>query len=40
MNFLTALQLIAASGLFILIWLVQLIISPSFTYTEKKSHIS
>ncbi len=37
---LTALQLITDSGLCILIWLVQLIIYPSFAYTEKKSFIS
>ncbi|MBU0943061.1 MAG: hypothetical protein KKE53_01295 [Proteobacteria bacterium] len=37
MNALTALQLMVDSGLFILIWLVQLVIYPSFTYTEKKS---
>lgn len=33
------LQLIVDSGLFILIWLVQLIIYPSFRYTEKKTFI-
>ncbi|MBU0960336.1 MAG: hypothetical protein KKD01_05125 [Proteobacteria bacterium] len=36
MNELPPLQLITDSGLFVLIWLVQLIIYPSFTYTEKK----
>lgn len=39
MNALTALQLITDSGLFILIWLVQLIIYPSFAYSDKKSFI-
>ena len=38
-NDLMPLQLIADSGLFILIWLVQLIIYPSFRYTEKKAFI-
>ncbi|MCF8056887.1 MAG: hypothetical protein K9K37_09635 [Desulfocapsa sp.] len=33
---LTSLQLIVDSGLFILIWLVQLIIYPSFRYIEEK----
>ena len=36
---LTTLQLIVDSGLLILIWLVQLIIYPSFRYTEEKAFI-
>jgi len=36
---LTALQRIVDSGLLILIWLVQLIIYPSFYYTEEKAFI-
>ncbi len=37
---LTSLQLIVDSGLLILIWLVQLIIYPSFRYTEEKAFIA
>lgn len=37
---LTALQLIVDSGLFILIWLVQLIIYPSFRYTEENKFVA
>ena len=36
---LTVLQLIVDSGLFILIWLVQLIIYPSFRYIEEKNFV-
>ena len=35
MNGLTGLQIIVDSGLFVLIWLVQLIIYPSFRYTKE-----
>lgn len=37
---LTAVQFIVDSGFFILIWLVQLIIYPSFRYTGEKSFVS
>ncbi len=37
---LTALQLIVDSGLLILIWLVQLIIYPSFRYTEENQFVA
>ncbi len=39
MSSLTTLQLIVDSGLLVLIWLVQLIIYPSFRYTEEKVFI-
>lgn len=40
MSSLTALQLIADSGLLVLIWLVQFIIYPSFRYTREKEFIA
>lgn len=40
MNLLTQLQIIVDSGLFFLIWLVQLIIYPSFRYTEEHHFIN
>ena len=39
MNGLTGLQIIVDSGLFVLIWLVQLIIYPSFRYTKEECFI-
>ncbi|MBA3008345.1 MAG: hypothetical protein KKB91_03935 [Proteobacteria bacterium] len=39
MNGLTEIQIIVDSGLFILIWLVQLIIYPSFRYTNEEYFI-
>ena len=39
MEKLATIQIMVDSGLFILIWLVQLIIYPSFRYTEEKDFV-
>lgn len=40
MDMLPIIQIMVDSGLFVLIWLVQLIIYPSFRYTEEKNFVA